>query len=393
MQLKISRDILTDWVSLVSEISSREPGVPSHEIRMMAEGKTTYLSSTNLIGSQYLMCKMEGDGCEIIDDGSLCIPGKPLREALSLIGGDEITLTTDGFSTQVSGGGSEELVLSGMDPLKWPPMPKMSNRSATFDLPASVLREMHSLMGFGCSKDQTMAPMTSMLIEVMGDGMVICTSCDRQRVSFYTAPAGTATNVEMGRFDDVVRIALPVDAASCISGKILSHVDGSFGVTVDASKVMISTPSVRFFCSQEAGSDTYPKMRDHLREKTAFRFKVARADLMRVAKLVNVVASKSICKISFDYDGGTALLSGRGKVNKSNRSKQSVTLSDLEGTTLKTNEVMVSSEDLNEAISAIKDDEMLIGMTVTNNDTLGPVLTLGVGDRWKHIIFGSREVD
>jgi len=392
MQIKVSKDILIDWVALTSEISVREPGTASHEIKFMADGDVIYVASTNAIGSQYITGKMEGDGVEVVEAGAICIPGKPLKEALALLKGDAFTLISDGSSTQVSGGGGEELVLCGMDPSTWAVMPKMSGKAACFDIPVSVFREIHSLMGFGCSKDQTRAPMTSMFIEVMPDGAVHCTSTDQQRVSFYTAPAGTATSIEMGRFDGVIKIAMPVDAAACVSNRVLSHVDGLVGISVDASKVMMSTPIVRFFCSQEAGSENYPRMRDLLRDKVRFSFSASRAELTRVSKLIHVVASKSVCRLDFD-PAGSVLLSGKGKVNKSNRSKQSVALTDLEGDMFPKNEIIVSSEDLNEAISALSADDVRIGLTITNNDTLGSILTIRQGECWRHLIFQAREVD
>ena len=392
MQIKISKNILMECVSIASEMSSKEPGTASHEVKVMASEDTVYIASLNLIGSQFFIGKIEGEGCEITEGGRVCIPGKPFREALSLLSGDEITLTSDGFATQISGGGKEELVLCGMDPKEWIEPPNMSAKTS-FNIPISTIREMHSLMSFNCSKDQTKAPMTAILMEVFEDGSVQCTATDQQRISFYSCPAGTATDIEMGKFEGVIKIAFPADAAGLASGKMFSHIENVMSISVDSSKILMKTPTSRFCCSQETGAEKYPRMRDLLCDKKAFTFSVSRAELLRVSKLVNVVANKSVCKIDFDVDEGVVVMSGKGKINKSNRSKQSIEIKNFSGDQIEDREILVSSEDLSEAISVIKNEDVMIGLTITNNETIGPIMTIKQEDRWKHLIFPAREVE
>lgn len=393
MRVNIDRNILSEFISMGSEISDKEPGTIFHEIKLMATGDVMYVASVNSIGSQFFTGKIDGEGCEIIEEGTVCIPGRPFKDALSLLTSETISLVSDGCSTQISTDGNEDLALCGCDPENWPPIPKMSTKAASFKIQSSILKEIHSLMSFSCSKDQTKAPVTSILIEITTDGTIHCTSTDQQRVSFYHGPSGTASDIEMGRFDQAIKIAMPTDVISCLTNKMLSHVDQTINISVDASKILFSTPTMRYCCSQETGAEKYPRMRDLLQAKHSFSFSVPRSEFIRISKIVKIVATKSVCKVSFDVGESLITLSGKGKINKSNRSKQSISVLDFDGDLMDVYETTVSSEDLNEAISSVKTDDVKIGLTITNNDTVGPILTIEQDDVWKHLVFPAREVE
>lgn len=284
MKFTIKRTILLEMLRTVA------PVIPS---------KCTIPVGTYVLVRAETFLKLEGfsfensittiDGATVAQEGSLCLPFKPLLDLVSSFNGEYIHLAADlERSTAAIHCGDTKVNLKGLPAEEFPPFPqtKPVDKSGVSDVMEKIAR----YVAFAASVEEARPVLNAVRLEMAGTNLVTAVATDGYRLALYeTGHAGTVDQTAM------VPVKAIIEAAKLKNPTIW----------IEAGKFFAADDYTTLASVLVDGA--YPQYRAIIPEKTAISAQVPVKDMLKALQQSRVVSTNQLITLKHekkeDQDG------------------------------------------------------------------------------------------
>jgi hypothetical protein len=386
MIVNINARELKDALSKLMKISSLNLASYTSSLRFITKKDKIYIEAINEQKTQSLIIKIDETKSSVQEDGSFCIPAKPLYDTIDNMNAEYIEMSFDKnlLSLKKLPKESEESIqiIETIDSKEWFGMEK-SKSNQIFQLNRSFFIDMANYTASVCSQDKSKAPLTAIHVKIMKNGIIQCTSTDYYKVSLYDCKNGL---IDTEILEDV-EFMLPVDAAKKIEGLFEKGID-IIEAKIDDKKIVLNAGNIIFSFATEVGVDRYPPLRSYIYDNMDVYTTLNLEDLTKNIKLISAVAPKASCHIQFLKD--KIIFEAKEKRNKSKQ----IIKTEVFDQNQPPQDIYVSVYDLLSSVSIPKTETIDFGLVSITNNAFGYLLELRKEDEnfsWRQIIIKSKD--
>lgn len=204
MKFKISRDYFSAGLNQVVNIVSSRPTLPIfNNVLIEAEEGKIVLTTTNLdIG---IRCAVKA---EVVETGSITLPVKKLKDIVSGLMGNEISVELfSGTKVKITSG-SSDASMTGIETEQFPALPSVENQNL-FEIEQSDLSAMVKSVSYAQSTDENRYVLNGVFFNFNEEGLVLVATdgrrlatCERKvavemdKVKSFILPAKTVSELQ-----------------------------------------------------------------------------------------------------------------------------------------------------------------------------------------------------
>lgn len=289
MKLQVTQANLSKALGTVARVAnSRNPLAILSNVLLKTEKNRLSISATNLdIGITHLV------GSKIEKEGSITVPARLMQDFVSSLPDSVLNLeltdnklhiTTDQYESTINGILADD----------FPVMPAIKE-GVTWKVPAAEFKKALSQVVFAASADDARPVLNGVYFHSVGS-QAIAAATDSYRL---------AEN-KMGKSAKAVNFLVPASAAQDLL-RIIADTDKEVTVTHDDQQVLFTVGDVSLVARLIEGN--YPDYRKLIPSKFSTVAKLARADLVNIAKVSSLFARESAGSITIkaDKDSGVSI--------------------------------------------------------------------------------------
>ena len=289
MKLQVTQANLSKALGTVARVAnSRNPLAILSNVLLKTEKNRLSISATNLdIGITHLV------GSKIEKEGSITVPARLMQDFVSSLPDSVLNLeltdnklhiTTDQYESTINGILADD----------FPVMPAIKE-GVTWKVPAAEFKKALSQVVFAASADDARPLLNGVYFHSVGS-QAIAAATDSYRL---------AEN-KMGKSAKAVNFLVPASAAQDLL-RIIADTDKEVTVTHDDQQVLFTVGDVSLVARLIEGN--YPDYRKLIPSKFSTVAKLARADLVNIAKVSSLFARESAGSITIkaDKDSGVSI--------------------------------------------------------------------------------------
>lgn len=386
MIVNINARELKDALYKLMKISSLNLASYTSSLRFITRKEKIYIEAINEQKTQSLIIKIDENKCSVQEDGSFCIPAKPLYDTIDNMDVENIEMSFDKNLLSIKKLPKESddsiQIIETIDSKEWFGMEK-SKSDQIIKLNRSFFIDMANYTASVCSQDKSKAPLTAIHVKIIQSGVIQCTSTDYYKVSLYDCKNGI---IDTEILEDI-EFMLPVDAAKKIEGLFEKGID-TIEAKIDDKKIVLNAGNIIFSFATEVGIDRYPPLRSYIYDNMDIHTTINLEELTKNIKLISAVAPKASCNIQFLKDK----IIFEAKENR-NKSKQTIKTEVINKNQLP-QDINISVYDLLSSVSIPKTETINFGLISITNNAFGYLLELKKQDEnfsWRQIIIKSKE--
>lgn len=289
MKLQVTQANLSKALGTVARVAnSRNPLAILSNVLLKTEKNRLSISATNLdIGITHLV------GSKIEKEGSITVPARLMQDFVSSLPDSVLNLeltdnklhiTTDQYESTINGILADD----------FPVMPAIKE-GVTWKVPAAEFKKALSQVVFAASADDARPVLNGVYFHSVGS-QAIAAATDSYRL---------AEN-KMGKSAKAVNFLVPASAAQDLL-RIIADTDKEVTVTHDDQQVLFTVGDVSLVARLIEGN--YPDYRKLIPSKFSTVAKLARSDLVNIAKVSSLFARESAGSITIkaDKDSGVSI--------------------------------------------------------------------------------------
>jgi len=289
MKLQVTQANLSKALGTVARVAnSRNPLAILSNVLLKTEKNRLSISATNLdIGITHLV------GSKVEKEGSITVPARLMQDFVSSLPDSVLNLeltdnklhiTTDQYESTINGILADD----------FPVMPAIKE-GVTWKIPAAEFKKALSQVVFAASADDARPVLNGVYFHSVGS-QAIAAATDSYRL---------AEN-KMGKSAKAVNFLVPANAAQDLL-RIIADTDKEVTVTHDDQQVLFTVGDISLVARLIEGN--YPDYRKLVPSKFTTVAKLARADLINIAKVSSLFARESAGSITIkaDKDSGVSI--------------------------------------------------------------------------------------
>jgi DNA polymerase-3 subunit beta len=361
MKLLVTQENLNRALNTVARIASSRNSLPIlANVMLKTVNNRLEISATNLE-----IAITETIGAKIDKEGSITIPARLAQDFVGSLPAQPLQITVeDNKTTVVSENYSS--VINGMPADEFPVMPSIQKKSAQkIIIPTKDLKTALTQVLFTASSDETRPVLTGVFIHIV-KGKLFITATDSYRLA--------EKQIELSN-EEEVSLLLPASSLQEVLRAIHSE-EGATEISFDEQQAKITIDDVELVTRRIDG--TYPDYKKLLPKKFETVAKVSKTELQSITKVSSLFARESAGGIVLKIDDNKGKISIRSLASQIGENTSEAP-ADIEGS----GEVTLNSRYVLDAISAIEDNEIKIGINSKNE----PVVISGVSDKsYLHLI-------
>ncbi len=287
MKLQVTQANLSKALGTVARVAnSRNPLAILSNVLLKTEKNRLSISATNLdIGITHLV------GSKVEKEGSITVPARLMQDFVSSLPDSVLNLeltdnklhiTTDQYESSINGILADD----------FPVMPAIKE-GVTWKIPAAEFKKALSQVVFAASADDARPVLNGVYFNSVGS----------QAVAAATDSYRLAEN-KIGKSGKAVNFLVPASAAQDLL-RIIADNDKEVIVTHDDQQVLFTVGDVSLVARLIEGN--YPDYRKLIPSKFSTVAKLARADLINIAKVSSLFARESAGSITIKADKNTGV--------------------------------------------------------------------------------------
>ena len=282
MKLQVTQENLSKAISTVARVANNRSTLPIlANILLRTENNRLSIAATNLdiAITQYI-------GSKIQETGAITVPARLMQEFVSSLPSSALTLeladnklhiTTDQYKSTINGTSADD----------FPVMPAISGGS-TLTMDAQAFKKALGEVVFAAGADDARPVLTGVYFHT-NDNQTVAVATDSYRLAEY----------KLGKNKAAVNFLVPASAASDLL-RIISDADKELTIHHDDQQVRFQVGDVTLVARLIEGN--YPDYRKLIPTKFATIARIARTDLLNIAKVSSLFARESAGSITIKVD-------------------------------------------------------------------------------------------
>lgn len=361
MKLTVTQNNLAKAISLVSRVASARPGLPilADVLLQTSEGMLT------IAGSNFEVAITSTIHAQVDEAGAIAVPAKLLSDFVGNLPHTNVNLETDGNKLKVSAAGFRSTINSNAAE-EYPALPEPATENDIV-LPTDKLKKSISGTVIATSNDTTRPILTGVdFYAVNGEAFLAAT--DGYRL---------AESKIMDTKDDFSMI-IPAKTLT----DIIPLLNGTKEITVRYNDEQVSFTAGETCLTSRLIDGRFIGYKRLLPGDTNFQIKVNRTELIKITKMAQLFARVTSGTVVITGNPAEKTLEVRSIVSQLGNNSSSI---DAEFLAAKGDEdciVNLNSKYLLDALNCLDGDSAIIKF----NGKMTPVLLLGEGDGYKHMV-------
>jgi len=337
MEIKVTKAALLDALKKAQKVVSSKAAVPVLQ-NVLIEAQDGKVVATC---SDLTRTIVATTTCEVIEEGRTTLPAKMLSSVISAAGDGQIEIKVNEKDRAVIKSGQAKFTLNGLPATEFPKLPKISGEP--IELPSAKLKEMLRYVKYAASQDETRATIRSVLLDFK-DSAVSAVATDGRRLAKFDA----TLEAEVADSQWVIPIASVADIYDNLAS------EGNVAITIATSQMVVDFGTVKVYTKML--EDAYPNYRQVIPSSFGTKVVVSRDELLSAIGRVSVFANDGAAStVTFNFSAGELVLSASTTDVGESRDSIAIKYDSEKAIEIRFNPVYV-----NEAISAMEDDELAI---------------------------------